>query len=212
MTPYELIDFTIASDHFDFDSKDRSQGKMFEYILSEDIIKLNDKDLILEFGVFLGATIALINKYTKDYTVYGFDSFEGLPEAWPDGSGGNIAEKGWLAMPEPPKNTDKNTYVVGLIEDTYPRFLEWYTTEKIQFVHVDVDLYKPAKTVFELSYPRLKSGTIIVVDDIYGYPGWELNCCKAFSEFLTDTNLKVQPVSSCGLRSNRWASVAYKVL
>lgn len=41
-------------------------------------------DLWLEFGVFRGSTINNMSNYTKD-TVYGFDSFEGLPEFWREG-------------------------------------------------------------------------------------------------------------------------------
>jgi hypothetical protein len=37
--------------------------------------------LWLEFGVCTGTTINYISKFTKD-KVYGFDSFEGLPEKW----------------------------------------------------------------------------------------------------------------------------------
>jgi hypothetical protein len=37
--------------------------------------------LWLEFGVYSGTTINYISKYTTEH-VYGFDSFEGLPEAW----------------------------------------------------------------------------------------------------------------------------------
>jgi hypothetical protein len=40
--------------------------------------------LWLEFGVANGTTINYISKFTTD-KVYGFDSFEGLPEKWRDG-------------------------------------------------------------------------------------------------------------------------------
>ena len=49
-------------------------------------MKLQHKQntLWLEFGVASGRTINYISKFTTD-TVYGFDSFEGLPEKWRDG-------------------------------------------------------------------------------------------------------------------------------
>lgn len=39
--------------------------------------------LWLEFGVASGRSINYISQFTKD-KVYGFDSFEGLPETWRD--------------------------------------------------------------------------------------------------------------------------------
>ena len=49
-------------------------------------LKLQHKPdtLWLEFGVAGGKSINYISKFTDD-TVYGFDSFEGLPEKWRDG-------------------------------------------------------------------------------------------------------------------------------
>ena len=47
--------------------------------------------LWLEFGVASGNTINYISKFTNN-TVYGFDSFEGLPEKWRDG-----IEKGFFS-------------------------------------------------------------------------------------------------------------------
>ena len=51
-----------------------------------EIMKLQHKPnhLWLEFGVANGNTINYISKFTND-KVYGFDSFEGLPEKWRDG-------------------------------------------------------------------------------------------------------------------------------
>jgi hypothetical protein len=40
--------------------------------------------LWLEFGVATGTTINYISRFTND-KVYGFDSFEGLPENWREG-------------------------------------------------------------------------------------------------------------------------------
>ena len=50
--------------------------------LLERLVRLSPKDgLILEFGVFSGVTVNRISTVTNK-TVYGFDSFEGLPEDW----------------------------------------------------------------------------------------------------------------------------------
>lgn len=57
--------------------------------------------LILEFGVFEGNTIYYIAGKLPNYTVHGFDSFEGLPECWRDG-----APNGHFAMDQLPDVAD----------------------------------------------------------------------------------------------------------
>ncbi len=47
-----------------------------------------DDGLWLEFGVHAGGTINRIAKYTTK-TIYGFDSFEGLPQDWSGRIDGN---------------------------------------------------------------------------------------------------------------------------
>lgn len=44
-----------------------------------------DYPLVLEFGVAGGYTLNLIGSFFPDVTVWGFDSFEGLPQSWRDG-------------------------------------------------------------------------------------------------------------------------------
>ncbi len=45
-----------------------------------------DEGLILEFGVFSGATINQIADRLPEKAIFGFDSFEGLPEDWTPGA------------------------------------------------------------------------------------------------------------------------------
>lgn len=52
------------------------------YVHQNDCITV--KGLWLEFGVFSGTTVNIIARFTRQ-TVYGFDSFIGLPENWQDG-------------------------------------------------------------------------------------------------------------------------------
>jgi hypothetical protein len=73
-------------------------------------IKLQHKPntLWLEFGVASGNTINYISKFT-DEKVYGFDSFEGLPEKWRDGF-----NKGSFNMNgKPPKVNDNVELIKG---------------------------------------------------------------------------------------------------
>ena len=63
----------------------KAQSTTFENI----VCQANARGLFLEFGVFEGNSIQTISKNT-DNIVYGFDSFEGLPEKWRDGFENNF--------------------------------------------------------------------------------------------------------------------------
>jgi hypothetical protein len=54
------------------------------YVFEHMKLQHKPNTLWLEFGVASGRTINYISKFTTD-KVYGFDSFEGLPEKWRDG-------------------------------------------------------------------------------------------------------------------------------
>ena len=138
--------------------------------------------LFLEFGVASGSTVNLIASATR-LQVYGFDSFEGLPEAWP----GYLPE-GAFRQEELPLVRENVELVVGLFSETLPHFLEEHP-DCVAFMHVDSDLYSSAKTVFEHVGARITSGTVIVFDEYFNYPGWEEGEYKAFQEYIAALGL-----------------------
>lgn len=156
--------------------------------------------LYLEFGVFKGESINLISSVETDEIIYGFDSFEGLPEAWtarePKGTfdvGGNL-----------PQVNENVRLIKGWFDDTLPKFVEEHS-ENCAFIHVDSDLYSSAKTVFSFLNNRIVSGTVIVFDEYINYLGWEKGEHKAFNEFLEETNL------SCDYISHSYNQVTVKI-
>src|SRR5882757_6515980 len=136
--------------------------------------------LICEFGVFMAASINHLAGMT-DKPIYGFDSFEGLPERWNDG-----CDKGMFAVPSLPKVRRNVTLVQGWFDKSLPGFLKDHGGE-IGFLHVDSDLYSSARIIFELLESRLKPGAVIVFDEYFNYPGWEEGEYKAFMEYLAKT-------------------------
>lgn len=151
--------------------------KEFSY---EDIIKLNpikgDKFQhltfaynsskvngdILEFGVFKGGTINhLANLHQGN--VYGFDSFEGLPESWGN-VGGGFMQKGHFKT-EIPKVRNNVTLIKGLFGDTLPNFLEDFN-KNIKLLHIDCDLYSSTTTALTLLNHKIIKGTVIVFDEL----------------------------------------------
>jgi hypothetical protein len=161
-----------------------SVNSSFE-LLSKSLEKvdLNRNGLICEFGVFSGSTINHIAQRVKQ-NVYGFDSFEGLPERWRDGFG-----EGFFKVSALPKVQPNVVLIKGWFDQTLPEFFIEHS-EPINFLHVDCDLYSSTKTIFELCKDRICSGTVIVFDEYFNYPEWENGEYKAFQEFIIENNLR----------------------
>lgn len=142
-------------------------------------LTLND-GIAMEFGVFTGTTINYIARKLPKLDVFGFDSFEGLPEFWRDGF-----DKGFFntALPAVEKNV---TLVKGWFDQTLPEFTQ-KETRKIAYLHVDCDLYSSTKTIFACLGHRLVEGSVIVFDEYFNYPGWQEGEYKAFKEFVAAT-------------------------
>ena len=141
--------------------------------------------LWLEFGVFSGKTINYISKFTNE-TVYGFDSFEGLPEKWRDGY-----EKGVFNRNGVPPDVRPNVVLVkGWFQTTLPGFLR-EKNKKISFLHLDADLYSSTKCIFDNIKDYIDEGCVVVFDELIHYPGFdgETGELKAFYEFVTENNV-----------------------
>ncbi len=147
-----------------------------QYVLRQELV--NQDGLWLEFGVGGGHTLNLICEYRRKGSVYGFDSFEGLPTDWRPGF-----LKGAFKQTKVPQVKSNAILIKGLFEETLPRFLTIETTQSISLLHIDCDLYSSTQTVFSYLGSRLKKGSIIVFDELIGYPSFEKHELKAFYEF-----------------------------
>jgi hypothetical protein len=132
--------------------------------------------MALEFGVFTGTTLKIIAA-RRDGAVYGFDSFDGLPENWRTGF-----DTGAFGVDGPP-DVPGAELVVGLFDDTLPGFLAAHPGP-VDLLHVDADLYSSAVTVLEHVGPRLRAGSIVVFDEFFNYPGWEQHEARAWQEYV----------------------------
>jgi len=140
--------------------------------------------LYLEFGVHKGVSINfLASKLPEGAIIHGFDSFEGLPDKWLFGRGpGHFSTGGQL--PEVAANVRLHK---GWFSDSLPRFLE-AEKDPIRFIHIDCDLYVSTRQIFDLARDRFQTGTVIVFDEYFNFPGWEQHEYKAFQEFIAATN------------------------
>ncbi len=141
--------------------------------------------LVLEFGVFGGRSIQHIAA-SRNWTVDGFDSFEGLPEFWRDGF-----EKGHFALQELPQVHSNVRLHKGWFDETIEPFLDAYAKadETIAYLHIDCDLYSSTATIFSQLGHLIKTGTVIVFDEYLNYPGWKDGEWKAFQEFIAARKL-----------------------
>lgn len=161
--------------------------------------------LWLEFGVYRGRSITAIASHTKNI-VYGFDSFEGLPEHWnnenpqgvyglrgeiPSGAitGSNHDNPG-MYDPAPTVTTrpwpENVKLIKGWFNNSLPPFLEEHK-ENAAYIHIDSDIYSSCKTVLVLMRDRIIPGTILDFDELLDYPEYRQHEIKAFAEFLLDT-------------------------
>ena len=104
--------------------------------------------LFLEFGVCTGKTINFIAALNPKKTIYGFDSFKGLPEDWDQGPNTNgkrkIFKKGTFAFVDENKlpNFLHNVKIYkGLFKDVLPEYKKNNKNKAIAFMHIDSDLY-----------------------------------------------------------------------
>src|SRR5579872_5086225 len=103
--------------------------------------------LFIELGVCTGKTINFIAALNPHQKIYGFDSFEGLPEDWARGDiaifAGTFGFKNPNLLPPVLHNVD---LIKGWFNDTLIGFVETHDAEPIAFLHVDSDIYSSTAT------------------------------------------------------------------
>ena len=144
----------------------------------------------LEFGVYQGYTINFISSILRDKVIYGFDSFEGLPETWREG----FVKKAFNVNGNLPQVNENVRLVKGWFNETLPAFVKEHP-EPCAFIHVDCDLYSSTKTIFDNLKNQIVSGTIIAFDEYFNYPGWQEGEYKAFMEFILENHLEFEYIA-----------------
>jgi len=150
-------------------------------LLSHSLSLAPQEGLVLEFGVAGGESIRQIAA-ERSGPIYGFDSFEGLPEDW-----FGYLRKGFFAQ-DLPKVPAHVSLIKGWFSDTLAGFLA-NQPGPVAFLHVDSDLYSSADYVFRALEGRIVPGTIILFDEYWNYPGWRQHEYKAFQEFIVRSGL-----------------------
>jgi len=142
---------------------------------------------VLEFGVYKGITLTqLRNDLDDSYQLFGFDSFEGLPEDWSftNLKKGDLSTNGFI-----PNISGVKMYP-GWFKDTISEYEK--IAEPFALLHCDADLYSSTIDILYGLNDYIKKGTIIVFDEWYynhnDIPQNRQHEQKAFYEWVKDKN------------------------
>lgn len=143
--------------------------------------------IIAEFGVHKGQSINFFAKKCPNARVFGFDSFEGLEENW---YGFRTIQGAFNTYGKMPKVESNVKLIKGWFEDTLPKFIQGLKQAQISILHMDADTFKPTKYVLNALHKNLRSRSIVIFDEYFGYPNWVLHEMKAFHEFVNTFSVK----------------------
>jgi O-methyltransferase len=155
----------------------------------------------LEFGVYVGSSLLCMHRASlaagqASIRLFGFDSFQGLPEAAAEEEGG--FRPGWyhagydLVRQHLSRNGidwGRTVLVPGWFDQTLePELAEHLGIEKASVIMIDCDLYSSTRTALTFCAPLIKDRAVIFFDD---WPGdgpesKELGERRAFDEFLAN--------------------------
>jgi len=159
----------------------------------------------LEFGVASAQSFKwwLTKNQNPDSSFHGFDTFEGLPEAW-----GGFYGKNAMAFPLPDIEDQRALFYKGLFQETLNQFINdnkvMLESERTKLIHLDADLF--SATIFVLSqlYPFLKKGDVIMFDE-FNAANHEF---KAFDIFTKSFYIDMEPRFAC----NNFYQTAFEIV
>lgn len=117
-----------------------------------------------EFGIYRGIGSLMMETYFGRYEGsqhYAFDSFEGLSKPQPIDNRPDVAGIMSPSLTKTQKLLSKTKIYQGWIPEDLPQNF----STKLDFVHIDLDLYEPIKGALNFIHPLLKPGAIILIDD-----------------------------------------------
>ena len=163
---------------------------------------LLEHGIVVEFGVATARTLNHFARLMPHKTIYGFDSFKGLPEDWT-----HRMRKGFFARSNVPWVRKNCELRIGWFSETLPGFVEQHQ-EPIALLHMDCDLYSSAVTVLDALDQQIVPGTVVVFDEYINYPGWQMDEFRAWQEYCESRQVTYEYIG----RVSRHQKVAVRVL
>lgn len=195
--------FTTENEFYKSSSKDRINKLLAHYELYKQIISLPGE--VIECGVFKGNSLirlatfrdALETPYSRK--IIGFDIFGKFPltnyepdkeylTKFIESAGEESISKNDLDIVFKNKNIQNFELVKGDILETVPAYKEKNPHTKIALLHIDTDVYEPAKIILDNFYELLVPGGVIMFDDYGTFPGET----RAADELIKELKLKIQ--------------------
>jgi O-methyltransferase len=143
---------------------------------------------MVEVGVYLGGTAAVMLNADPTKHLYLFDTFAGLP------SSGDYLQKGEYAgsVEDVTRTLAKYSDRITLHPGMFPADTST-TVEHLRFsfVHLDMDLYEGTLDALRFFWPRMNQGGILLSHDFPQIDG----IVRAFSEFFADQSESFLPLS-----------------
>jgi hypothetical protein len=161
---------------------------------------INHSDLIMEVGVHHGESLTYLCNIDKNKKVFGFDSFEGLPNNWDLGNkvvGVDVFNLEGV-LPVVPDNA---VLVKGWFSQSIPEFFQTYKNDKISILHIDCDIYQSAVDVLTSCNDYFQPGSIIIFDElahwkkIKKYKNYNQHEFRALVEWIIQYDRKIEIIS-----------------
>jgi hypothetical protein len=130
-----------------------------------------------EFGVASASSFRwwLDKNKNAESSFHGFDTFEGLPEAW------GTYSKGAMSFNLPDISDPRARFYKGLFQETLGPFLKSYEEDSaaIRVIHLDADLYSSTLFALTMLAPYLRPGDLLLFDE-FNVPNHEFAAWEAF--------------------------------
>lgn len=161
---------------------------------------------IVECGVGRGRSLAMLAFLAidegKGRNIWGFDSFEGLPESSAEDNSIRRLKAGQIKYGtyEVKEYLDRSGVDpfyfrshISLVKGFFQESLSKYRGSGIVLLHLDVDLYESYRTTLQELYPKVVPGGAVLFDEYMGtwehlhFPGAQ----KAIDEYLQDKQVPI---------------------
>ena len=177
------------------------------YSLCKSNLPLGD---FVECGVAKGGSLAFLTWLSEERNVWGFDSFEGMPELTDEdeNDGSNwvgykcSGEKGEKEVIETFRRFSVSMKNVKIVKGWFENVLQTHLSsiKSIAILRLDNDWYKSTKYCLETLYDLVPKGGIIIIDDYHSFTG----CYKAVNEFRVSHNITTPMITTEKVSEAYW--------